>query len=80
MKIEIRQFKPQPSKLIIVDVDGNTKEFFDNKEELIGYVARLIIEELWHYKQELGILFFFGAKNKKETVNKLFTVSFFVHL
>ena len=31
MKIEIRNFEPQPSKLIIVDIDGNTKKFFDNK-------------------------------------------------
>ena len=46
MKIEIRQFEPQPSKLLIVDVDGDTKEFFDDKEALIGYIARLIIEEL----------------------------------
>lgn len=46
MRIEIRQFEPQPSKCLIVDVDGNTKEFFDNKEELIGYIARIVIEEL----------------------------------
>jgi hypothetical protein len=46
MKIEIRQFEPQPSSLLIVDFNGDTKEFFDDKEALIEYVAKLILEQL----------------------------------
>ncbi len=45
-EIIIRKFQPQPSKLLIVDVDGDTKEFFDEKEKLIGYLAKIILEDM----------------------------------